>query len=85
MFAGISNPVQIVDPNSPLIFNLTLPSDRGIPMEVPINLGESLPFFALTNKIFHIILMGFIVSAAAKVAMIGVNLVRPIVVKAKSE
>jgi hypothetical protein len=80
---GKLEPYQfVVQGNS--VLNLALPlGPTGQSVDIPLNLDQMMPIAKLTNTFVHIMLMGFVASIGAKIANIGVNLVRPIIVKVK--
>lgn len=84
VFTHKAEPYAFMQPG-PIVFNLQLPADpSGSKMvNVPVDLSKVMPLAPITNIFLHLVLMGFIASAGAKLAGIGTNLVRPIVVKAK--
>lgn len=84
VFTNRSAPYAFMQPG-PVIFDLQLPADASSSrmVHVPIDLSKIMPLAPMTNIFIHLVLMGFVASAGAKLAGIGVNLVRPIVIKAK--
>ena len=79
-----AEPIQLIDPQSNLGFNLSLPNEiTGQNMKVPVQMGQLQPMITLINNFVYLIFMGFFASIGFKIAMLGVNLIRPIVIKAK--
>lgn len=85
VFTGNASPIQLISQNTPLSLNLSIPiGETGASAKVPVNLGD-LPFFKIINSGLHLVLMGFLASIGAKIATIGTNLIRPIVIQAKEK
>lgn len=84
VFTNNAQPYTFMPPG-PVVFDLQLPADKNSSsmVHVPVDLSKIMPIAPLTNIFLHLVLMGFIASAGARLAGIGVNLVRPIVIKAK--
>lgn len=86
VLTGQGMPAQFLDASAPTTFNLSLPVvPGGPPVDVPLDLGNSLPLGRLINTSMHVVLMGFIVSIGYKLASLGTNLIRPIVVKTREQ
>lgn len=84
VFSGSSEPIQFISQTKPLSLNLSIPTETGSSAEVPVSFGD-LPLFRVVNAGLHLVLLGFLVSVGAKIATLGTNLIRPIVVKAKEQ
>jgi len=81
-----AEPIQLIDAQSNLGFNLSVPSGiAGQNITVPVQMGQLQPMITVINNFVYLIFMGFFASIGFKIAMLGVNLVRPIVIKAKPE
>jgi hypothetical protein len=86
VFDTEAEPMQIIDQQSNIGFDMNIPGGPlGQDMKVPVQLGQLQPILSLVNHLVYLIFMGFMASIGYKIAMIGVNLIRPIVVKAKSD
>lgn len=83
VFTKQAQPVPFIVPG-PMVLNLQLPLDpAGGVVDVPIDLAQFMPVGPLTNIFIHLVLMGFVAGMGSRLAMIGTNLVRPIVIKTK--
>jgi hypothetical protein len=84
VFTAKSQPASFIKPG-PVVLDLQLPADPAgeMTVNVPLDVSKIMPVAPLTNIFIHLMLMGFIASIGARLAGIGVNLVRPIIIKAK--
>lgn len=88
VFTNRMEPIQFISQEtSALKFNLGVPSDQGPgkTVQLPIEVAQILPLYRLINGVIHVVFLGFIAGIGHKIASLGVQLVRPIVVKAKSD
>jgi hypothetical protein len=75
-------PAEFITATGPTTINLEIPlGDSGQTVPVPLDIGSMVPVHRLINTSIHIVLMGFLASLGGKLAMIGTNLARPIIVK----
>lgn len=67
------------------LFNFSPVSVALAPGTKPVELVSARELNQTTNLTFHLLLMGFLAGAGQKIASLGVQLIRPIVVKLKEE
>ncbi len=75
VFTGKAVPVQL--------FNFESVSVALVPGSKPVDLFSARDLNQMSNLGAQLLLMGFLAGAGQKLANLGVNLIRPIVVKAK--
>lgn len=85
VFTGSTKPIELIDQKINLGFNVSLPGETGDNTQVPVKMNQLQPIIHLANLFGYLIFMGFIASIGYKIALIGVQLIRPIVIKAKEE
>ena len=86
VFRG-SRPVQFLNESASLAeFSINMPTDEEVPVgAIPVTIGNNNQITRIINLVMHVIFAGLFVSVGFRIAMIGANLVRPIVVKSSSE
>src|SRR4030042_5911551 len=78
VFTTKAEPIQLIDPQSNLGFNLSIPNEiTGQNIKVPVQMGELKPMVTLINNFVYLVFMGFFASIGFKIAIIGVNMIRP--------
>jgi hypothetical protein len=82
VFRG-SRPVQFINESANLAeFSINMPTGEDVPIgAVPVTIGNNNQIARIINLVMHVIFAGLFVSVGFRIAMIGANLVRPIVVK----
>lgn len=88
VFTNRMEPIAfIAQETSALKFNLGVPSDQGIgkSIQLPVEVAQILPLYRLINGIIHLLFLGFIAGVGHKIASLGIQMLRPIVVRAKGE
>ena len=86
VFRG-SRPVQFLNESASLAeFSINMPTGEEVPVgAIPVTIGNNNQITRIINLVMHVIFAGLFVSVGFRIAMIGANLVRPIVVKSSSE
>ena len=86
VFRG-SRPVQFLNESASFAeFSINMPTGEEVPVgAIPVTIGNNNQITRIINLVMHVIFAGLFVSVGFRIAMIGVNLVRPIVVKSSSE
>lgn len=86
VFTGSKKPYQFLNENASLAqFSMDIPETGGVPMNaVPITINNNAQITKIINLVLYIIFAGFFAGIGYKLAMIGTNLVRPIIVKTDS-
>lgn len=86
IFSGQTHPVKLFD--FPAV-NLDLSSSLGLPStgvkNAPMELASPALLNDTTNLFAHLFLVGFFVNVGAKIASLGIELLRPVVVKLREE
>ena len=86
IFSGQTHPVKLFD--FPAV-SLDLSSSLGLPStgvkNAPMELASSALLNDTTNLFAHLFLVGFFVNVGAKIATLGIELLRPVVVKLKEK
>ncbi|OGM12646.1 hypothetical protein A2V80_01215 [Candidatus Woesebacteria bacterium RBG_16_39_8b] len=86
VFRG-SRPVQFLNESASFAeFSINMPTGEEVPVgAIPVTIGNNNQITRIINLVMHVIFAGLFVSVGFRIAMIGANLVRPIVVKSSSE
>ena len=67
-------------------FAIDMPGNTEVPIgAIPVKIGNNSQIVKIANLIIHVVFAGFFVNVGSKIATVGTNLVRPIVVKANPE
>lgn len=91
IFVGHATPVQIfhfpsvsIDLTSSLLATLPAQARSAAPAMAPTEIMSGETISATANLVGHLLLMGFMLNVGYKLASLGVQLLRPIVVQAKT-
>lgn len=91
IFAGHSSPVQIfhfpsvsIDLSSALLSSLPAQLRATAPAVPPTEIMSGETISATANLVGHLLLMGFMLNVGYKLASLGVQLLRPIIIQGKT-
>ncbi len=92
IFTGQTTPVQIfhfpsvsIDLSSSLLSSLPAQMRTTVPAMPPTEIISGTMLSATANLVGHLLLMGFMLNVGYKLASLGVQLIRPIVVQGKTK
>lgn len=87
VFSGRSEPFEVFTfDNISVPLSSLMPSEGGAPVgDAELDLFSANDLNKTTNTFAHLFLMGFVASVGFKVATLGTNLIRPIVVRVNDQ
>ena len=85
VFTGSKEPYSIIKNEGSITMNFSVPGTGGVPTaSVPVEIKNYTQIINIANLVLFVVFSGFFASIGYKIAMVGANLVRPIVVKTRN-
>ena len=86
IFTGSKEPTSIIKEKGSITMDFSVPGAGGLPAaSVPVEIKNYSQILDIANLVLFVVISGFFASVGYKIAMVGANLVRPIVVKTRSD
>lgn len=86
VFTGSKEPNSIIKNEGSISMDFSVPGGEGLPVtSVPVEIKNYSQIINIANLVLFVVFSGFFASIGYKIAMVGANLVRPVVVKTRSD
>jgi hypothetical protein len=86
VFTGSNKPNSIIRNEGNITMDFSVPGTGGLPTaSVPVEIKNYSQIIDIANLVLFVVFSGFFASIGYKIAMVGANLVRPVVVKTRSD
>ena len=86
VFTGSKKPNSILKNEGTITMDFSVPGGGETPVaSVPVEIKNYSQIIDIANLVLFIVFSGFFASVGYKIAMVGANLVRPVVVKTRNE
>lgn len=86
VFTGSKKPNSIIKNEGSITMDFSVPGTGGLPTaSVPVEIKNYSQILDIANMVLFVVFSGFFASIGYKIAMVGANLVRPVVVKTRSD
>jgi len=84
VFTGSKEPNSLIKDKGSITMDFSVPGTGGLPTaSVPVEIKNYSQILDIANLVIFVVFSGFFASVGYKIAMVGANLVRPLVVKTR--